>query len=132
MRNSEFGMNWECGVRSAELVRSAGSAEWLNAEGRGGNGAGRAKIRNVRVGGTSAVFITACMIAATPARADDVREVLARVREYVSWYDRELVTLIADERYVQTGVQAGEGSAGRQASTSGGGRLLESEFGWVT
>src|SRR5215208_6905301 len=133
MRNSEFGMKWELGVRSAELVRSAGSDEWLNAEGRGGNGPGRAKIRDVRVRGTSAVFIAACMMAVAPARADDVREVLARVREYVSWYDRELVTLIADERYVQTGgVQAGEGSAGRQASTSGGGRLLESEFGWVT
>src|SRR4051812_24334378 len=97
IRNAEFGVRNELGVRSAELVRSAGSDERLNAEGRGGNRAGRAKIRDVRVRGTSAVFITACMMAVTPARADDVREVLARVREYVSWYDRQLVTLIADE-----------------------------------
>ena len=40
-----------------------------------------------------------------------------------SWYDRQLVALIADERYVQTGrVADGTGAATR---------VLESEFGWV-
>ncbi len=52
-----------------------------------------------------------------------MRGVLAKAREYVSWYDRQLVALIADERYVQTGrVADGTGAATR---------VLESEFGWV-
>ena len=48
------------------------------------------------------------MLAAVLGRAagagggEDARAVLARVRDYLAWYDRQLVTLVADERYVQT------------------------------
>jgi hypothetical protein len=48
---------------------------------------------------------------------------LAKTREYVAWYDGQLVALIADERYVQTGRVAGP--SGTMT------RVLESEFGWV-
>jgi hypothetical protein len=85
-------------------------------------------MRGMRLRGKSAVLITACMMAATPARGDDVREVLARVRQYVEWYDRQLVTLIADERYVQISGAADPGAAAWSRRT----RLLQSEFAWVT
>jgi hypothetical protein len=53
--------------------------------------------------------------------------VLASVREYVAWYDRQLVTLIADERYVQA---TGRVTPSENDENSGV-RMLESEFGWV-
>ena len=73
--------------------------------------------------GTTAVLIAGLLIATPTAGRDDARGVLAKARDYVAWYDRQLVALIADERYVQTGrVADGTGAATR---------VLESEFGWV-
>jgi hypothetical protein len=53
--------------------------------------------------------------------------VLARVRDYVAWYDRQLVTLIADERYVQTTGRVTRPENGQDSGV----RVLASEFGWV-
>ena len=64
-------------------------------------------------------IVLAAVLDPFPAQGgEDARAVLARVREYVAWYDRQLVTLVADERYVQT-VPPSE-------------RVLQSEFGWIT
>jgi hypothetical protein len=87
-------------------------------------GGTRAKIAFVGRHASTAVLIVALLLAPLDAEGGDARRVLAKAREYVAWYDRQLVALIADERYVQTGGLAdGTGTATR---------LLESEFGWMT
>ena len=77
----------------------------------------------MRRGWTTALFIAALLVAVTAAGRDDARDALAKAREYLAWYDRQLPALIADERYVQTGRVAD--GAGTET------RVLESEFGWV-
>jgi len=63
-------------------------------------------------------LVLAAVLGGLPAQAgDDARAVLARVRGYVAWYDRQLVTVVAEERYTQT-VSPTE-------------RVLYSEFGWI-
>jgi hypothetical protein len=76
--------------------------------------------------GTCAALGTVGLLAVPAAGGEDARAVLSRVREYVAWYDRQLVTLIADERYVQ-----GNGDSSRRDTHRAGGRRLDSEFGWV-
>jgi hypothetical protein len=76
---------------------------------------------------TIAALTIACLASAPAAARDDAHALLARVREYVAWYDRQLVTLIADERYVQTS----RGVTPSENGDNSGGRVLESEFGWV-
>jgi hypothetical protein len=71
----------------------------------------------------STVLAAVCLIATPAAGREDARSVLAKARQYVASYDRQLVALIADERYVQTG-RVAEGTATET-------RVLESEFGWV-
>jgi hypothetical protein len=84
----------------------------------------RAKIAFMWRHRSTAVLIAGLLIATPAAGRDDARGVLAKAREYVAWYDRQLVALIADERYAQAGMAAdGTGPAMR---------VLESEFGWVT
>jgi hypothetical protein len=70
--------------------------------------------------------MTACLLAVPAAAGEDARAVLARVREYIAWYDRQLAALVADEHYVQTG-----SVADAQSPVAGDRRVLESEFGWV-
>ena len=84
----------------------------------------------MRLHGMAAALSAAFVIAAPAAGAEDARAVLARVRGYVEWYDRQLLTLIADERYVQSsGGQASESA--NPSATGSASRVLESEFGWV-
>jgi hypothetical protein len=71
----------------------------------------------------STVLLAVCLVATPAGGREDARSVLAKAREYVAWYDRQLVALIAEERYVQTGRVAD-----RTATET---RILESEFGWV-
>jgi hypothetical protein len=75
---------------------------------------------------STAVLIAGLLIATPVAGRDDARGVLAKARDYVAWYDRQLVTLIGDERYVQTGR-----ATGAEDGEHSDARVLESEFGWV-
>ena len=85
----------------------------------------------MRLRGMAAVLGTAFLVATPEAGGEDARAVLARVRDYVAWYDRQLVTLIADERYVQSSAGQAAESAAHPAANGSASRVLESEFGWV-
>lgn len=65
---------------------------------------------------TAIAAITACW-GATAVCRQDAGVILDRVRGYLARYDRELVTLVGDERYVQSALHSS--------------RVLDSEFAWV-
>jgi hypothetical protein len=80
--------------------------------------------RRVRRTRLALVVVIAGMLGVTPGWAgEDARAVRERVRASVAQYERDLVTLVADERYVQT-IPA----SGTSAEFT---RILDSEFGWV-
>lgn len=82
-----------------------------------GRGRARAMIGRMRRFAMLAAVSAVWLCAPAADGSENVRAVLGRVREYLTWYDRQLVTLVADERYVQ-----------RADSDE---RVLESEFGWI-
>ena len=67
--------------------------------------------------------VAGCLCVTPVVTAQGAGGLLERAREYVARYERNLVALVADERYVQSA----SGSRIPEEST----RTVESEFGWV-
>jgi hypothetical protein len=71
---------------------------------------------------------TLWLVASLPAAGGDgTKDVLARARGYVADYDRQLIAVIADERYLQA-VTAASGEAFEGSRE----RVLDSEFAWIS
>jgi hypothetical protein len=76
---------------------------------------------------TCLTLVLATVVGLPAAAGDSTREILARARQYVADYDRQLIAVIADEHYRQAITAVSNDDVGDSRE-----RVLDSEFGWIS